>query len=152
MYILKTHRCTHTLYILRVHSRDILAAGSSLFWGPGAKAPAHCSLESLTWGALWWSERSQQPKGEGPQPRDVVLQASGQWVTEPAVRPGTLAPTAGILTLALLTPWGALCTVGCLATSLTSALQCQHHLHPCHDNQCLHLGNPKSPGEYAHPH
>ena len=55
-------------------------------------------------------------------------------MTELAVRPGTLAPSAGTLTLALLSPWGAPCTVRCLAASLTSTHQCQHRLHPCHDN------------------
>ena len=34
----------------------------------------------------------------------------------------------------LLTPWGAPHTVGCLAPSLTSAHQCQHHLQSCHSN------------------
>ena len=78
MYVCTEDSDTHTLYILRVCNRDTLAAGSSLFRGPGAKAPAHCSLEPLTWGALWGSEKSQRaaprrgptaPRGGAPSLR-----------------------------------------------------------------------------------
>lgn len=74
MYVLKTQGYTHTLYVLRVPSRDTLAAVFTVS-GTGSQGPSSLLFGTPDLGGSVGVR--EQPKGEGPQPREVVLHACG---------------------------------------------------------------------------